>query len=111
MKRESMYKILSVLMRTLTRPEFYGSENLPSQGGVLVATNHMSRLDTPLLLLAPTRPDLTCLVTDKYKKNLFFKFILESAGAIWLDRTKADFTAFRVAIDALKARRGCWHCA
>jgi 1-acyl-sn-glycerol-3-phosphate acyltransferase len=102
MKRSNLQRILTFLMNSLTRVEFQNADHIPTQGGVVVATNHMSRLDIPLLFMTPTRLDITCLVTDKYKANPLFTFILNSAGAIWLDRTKADFAAFQVAVDALK---------
>ncbi len=103
MKRARLQKLLTFLMTSLTHYEFENADLLPRQGGLLVATNHMSRIDIPLLFMTPTRPDITCLVTDKYKSNPLFSFILESAEAIWLDRTKADFAAFGVAVEALKA--------
>jgi 1-acyl-sn-glycerol-3-phosphate acyltransferase len=102
MKRETLNSILSLLLHAVAKINFIGAENLPRQGGVLVATNHMSRFDTLLLALTPTRPDITALVADKYKRNPLFLVVLNSAGIIWLDRSKADFGAFRVAVDALK---------
>ena len=101
-RRKVLNAILGVLLRTATRINFVGAENVPSTGGVLLATNHMSRFDTLLLALTPTRPDITALVADKYKKNLLFLVVLNMAGIIWLDRSKADFGAFRVAVEALK---------
>ena len=101
-KRETINSVLAFLMRVLTRYEFIGADNIPKQGGVIVATNHMSRVDTVLLALNPTRPHITALVADNYQKNPLFKFVLDAAGIIWLDRTQADFGAFRVALDALK---------
>jgi 1-acyl-sn-glycerol-3-phosphate acyltransferase len=101
-RRKVLNAILSVLLHSAAKIDFVGAENVPSQGGVLLATNHMSRFDTLLLALTPTRPDITALVADKYKRNLLFLVVLNMAGIIWLDRTKADFGAFRVAVDALK---------
>lgn len=100
-----MQKILTGVMNLLTTYEFQNADLLPRQGGLIVATNHMSRVDIPLLFMTPTRLDITCLVTDKYQAYPLFPFILNSADAIWLDRTKADFAAFGVAVDALKAGR------
>ena len=101
-RRKVINAALSVLLHSAAKINFVGAENVPSQGGVLLATNHMSRFDTLLLALTPTRPDITALVADKYKSNLLFLVILNMAGIIWLDRTKADFGAFRVAVEALK---------
>jgi 1-acyl-sn-glycerol-3-phosphate acyltransferase len=103
MKRETLQKLVSVVFHLIAKIEFVGAENIPAQGGVILATNHMSRLDTPLLFLNPTRPDITALVTDKYKDYRFFRWFTDTAGGIWIDRTKADFSAFRQAAEVLKA--------
>ena len=92
-------------MRVLTRVEFEGLENIPAEGGVIFATNHMSRLDIPLLLINPRRTDLTALVADKYQRYWLFKFIVNTGGGVWLDRSKADFGAFREAARILKEGR------
>ena len=105
MQRETLRKLVIFLLRTLTRMEFSGAENIPASGGVILATNHMSRLDIPLLFANPTRPDITALVTDKYQNYAFFRWFTITAGGIWIDRTKADFTAFRLAADVLQAGR------
>jgi 1-acyl-sn-glycerol-3-phosphate acyltransferase len=104
-KRETLLKIIKFLMRVLTRVEFEGLENIPAEGGVIFATNHMSRLDIPLLLINPRRTDLTALVADKYQRYWLFKFIVNTGGGVWLDRSKADFGAFREAARILKEGR------
>ncbi len=101
-RRKVINAALTVLLHAASKIDYIDAQNLPSQGGILLATNHMSRFDTLLLAITPTRPDITALVADKYKRNLLFLVILNMAGIIWLDRTKADFGAFRVAVDALK---------
>jgi 1-acyl-sn-glycerol-3-phosphate acyltransferase len=100
-----MLKIIKFLMGVLTRVEFEGLENIPAEGGVIFATNHMSRLDIPLLLINPRRTDLTALVADKYQRYWLFKFIVNTGGGVWLDRSKADFGAFREAARILKEGR------
>ena len=61
----------------------------------------MSRLDVPLLFLNPTRPDITALVTTKYKENWFVRLFTDIAEGIWIDRDIADFTAIRKASEVL----------
>jgi len=102
MKRETLQRIIRWLMVRLARLTFIGMEYLPKEGGVIIATNHLSRIDIPVLFMIPTRPDITALVTDKYKAYPIIRWFTTTAHGIWIDRTKADFTAFRVAIDALK---------
>lgn len=97
MKKESFRKLISGLLHILTRTTYYGIENIPKEGAVIIATNHLSRLDIPLLFCCPARPDMTALVTDKYKDHWLFAWFVKTAEGIWIDRTKADFTAFRMA--------------
>jgi 1-acyl-sn-glycerol-3-phosphate acyltransferase len=105
MKRETLQSILRYLLTHLTDLEFRGLEHIPSEGGVIIATNHISRIDIPVLFVTPNRDDITALVTTKYQNYPFFRWIINTAGGIWLDRTKADFTAFRAAYEALKEGR------
>ncbi len=102
MKRETLRVIIDGLIRTFSRPTFLGCENLPPEGGVIIATNHMSRIDTLMLFINPARKDVTALVADKYKEYPLFKWILDTGGIIWLDRENADFGAVRAAVEALK---------
>ena len=103
MKRQTLQSILKAILFNLARVEYHGTEHLPKEGGLLVATNHTSRMDTLYLFLNPARLDITALVADKYKKYPVFNWILDVGGVIWLDRDKADFTAFRKAADVLKS--------
>ncbi len=103
MKRETLQQIMRWGIKNLTVSEFIGLENVPATGGIIVATNHMSRIDIPLLFSLPVRLDITALVTDKYQRYPLFKWIAITGGGIWIDRTKADFTAFRLAAEALAA--------
>ena len=102
MKRETLRKILRGLILALTRTRFEGADYLPPEGGVLVATNHVSRLDTLLLFINPARNDITALVADKYKKYPLFNWILDTGGVIWLDRDSADFGAIRAAVAGIQ---------
>ncbi|MBP9040584.1 MAG: 1-acyl-sn-glycerol-3-phosphate acyltransferase [Anaerolineaceae bacterium] len=102
MNKHKLRSIIGWLMKRLTRTEFIGTENIPPEGGVLIACNHMSRMDIPVLFLTPNRPDMTALVTTKYLKYPLIRWFIVTAEGIWLDRETADFSAFRKAVEALK---------
>ena len=104
-KRSKLQNLIRFLMKNLTRTEFFGLEHLPREGGFLVATNHISRLDITALFVNPVRPDITALVADKYLKYPFFRWFTVAAGGIWLDRSKADFSAFGQALAVLNQGR------
>ncbi len=97
MDRKLLLKVVNFVYKTLARTEFIGVENIPALGGIILATNHMSRADVPLLMLTPNRPDMLALAADKYKKHPIFSVILNAADVIWLDREKADFSALTTA--------------
>jgi len=91
------------LVRSLTKFHVENRENIPETGGVLLTTNHLSRLDTPLLLAITDREDLVAIVAKKYQKMLFFKWILSKVGTmVWMDRSKTDFSAMRDALEQLR---------
>ena len=104
MKIETLHSILRFLVRSLMRVEYSGTDYIPPEGGVIIATNHLSRLDIPILFVAPGRKDLTALAADKYKYYPFFRWMLDTARVVWIDRENADFAAVRASVEYL--RRG-----
>ena len=101
MKKDTLQNIVQFLVNTLTVSKFIGTENIPKEGGVILAINHMSHLDTPLMMVNPVRPDITALVTTKYEENFFVAWFTNTAKGIWINRDIADFTAIRRASKAL----------
>ncbi|HMN15633.1 MAG TPA: lysophospholipid acyltransferase family protein, partial [Bellilinea sp.] len=101
-KRETLRNILIGAIKVLTRTTYEGLENLPADGGALVAFNHGSFLDSVVLFVNPKRTDLTGMVTRKYLKNPVIKWIVTTAGIIWLDRDSADFAAFTAGVKVLR---------
>ena len=82
--------------------EVVGLENLPAQGGCIVACNHLSRIDPALVFALGKRRDMTALVADKYKRNLFIRPLIVAVGGIWINREEADVHALREARQFLK---------
>jgi 1-acyl-sn-glycerol-3-phosphate acyltransferase len=101
MKRETLQRLMRFLVSTLTHTEYIHPENIPASGPVILAINHMSHIDTPVLFVNPSRPDITALVTTKYKENWFVRMFTDIAEGIWIDRDIADFTAIRKASEVL----------
>jgi 1-acyl-sn-glycerol-3-phosphate acyltransferase len=97
MTRQRLQKIIKFLLFGLTKVEYQDTYLVPPEGPLIVVTNHLSRLDIPVLLENPVRPEITALVAEKYREHWFFAWILDTSGIIYLDRSKADFSAFREA--------------
>ena len=97
MKRQQMQKVVQFLLFNLATVKYENAEQIPETGPVIIVTNHLSRLDIPVLLGNPIRPEITALVAKKYQSRPFFRWILDTFGIIYIDRTRADFGAFREA--------------
>jgi 1-acyl-sn-glycerol-3-phosphate acyltransferase len=94
--------IAQLLFKLLSRVEVIGLKNVPDEGGVLLAVNHLSRIDPPLVFALLKRRDATVLAADKYKKNPLFRLAIEAVGGIWINREEADFNALREALHHLQ---------
>jgi len=96
-----MRQVISACFRLLTRMEIIGAEHIPGEGGCLLVTNHISRLDTPALLVAASRR-IYPLAADKYKNFPVFNWLLNISEAIWINRTEFDREALLNSIAVLK---------
>lgn len=80
----------------------HGIENVPQDEGLVVAANHISALDPPVLGLSVPR-----VVSVMAKKELFqnaaLRTLLRSVHGFPIDRSKTDMTAMKLAIRKLKA--------
>jgi 1-acyl-sn-glycerol-3-phosphate acyltransferase len=101
-KSNKLRRFIVWLLHFLTDTKYEGQENVPDTGGVLIATNHLSRMDIPVLFAIPNRPEMTALVTTKYLKHPLLRWFIVTAEGIWIDRDRADFGAFRSAVEALE---------
>jgi 1-acyl-sn-glycerol-3-phosphate acyltransferase len=103
MSATPLLPVVRSLIKVLTKFSVDHPEYIPQTGGVLITTNHLSRLDTPVLMAITERTDLVAIVAKKYRKKPFFKWILERIGAmVWMDRETTDFSAIRDALDYLR---------
>ncbi len=96
-----LQKAVALLFRLLARIEVVGAENVPSEGGLILATNHISRLDTPLLGIACPRR-VYGMVAEKYKSYPFFHWFLKMTDPIWVRRSEFDRSALMQALQLLE---------
>jgi len=102
MLRSILYTIDRLLFVLLSRLEVEGLENIPEQGGAILAANHLSRIDSPLIFGLIERNDVTGLVANKYKNNVFLRPLIEAVHGIWINREQADFQALKAAREYLQ---------
>ena len=101
MQRETLLKIIRTGFNLLSNFRVEGAEYIPASGPIILTTNHISRLDYPALLMCTNREDVIAIVATKYREKVFFRWIIETLRAIWIERETSDFSAFREAIEYL----------
>jgi 1-acyl-sn-glycerol-3-phosphate acyltransferase len=96
--------ILKPLLLVFTKRDWRGVENLPAEGGVIVAANHVSEIDPLVLahiLWDSRRPPRFMAKAELFRKAPL-KWILEGAEQIPVYRRAADASAaLQPAVDAL----------
>lgn len=88
-------------MKIIADFEIHGIEKLP-QGNVIIAANHLGRLDTAALICIIDREDIIMPVAEKYKDHPLYGAIGRAANAVWLNRFEADYAAFRQILERMK---------
>ena len=107
MKDNLLYKILRPLItfvfKTFVRPKFIGLENIPEKGRVILAGNHTSIFDAPLLI-SSTKRNVHFLAKKelwKWPKRIIFGHL----GLIPVDRKSRDGNALVTAERYLKKEK------
>lgn len=83
------------------RFKIIGAQHLPMSGGVIIAANHISLWDPPVLSAACTRP-INFMAKEELFANPLFSRIITNLKAFPVRRGAADRTAIRYAINLLK---------
>lgn len=84
----------------MSRVKVTGHDNIPKEGGVLLATNHLSAMDIPVLFIAIPRY-LYVFAAEKYKDH-WWGSIMSIAGAIFIKRGEVDRKALGTGLETLK---------
>lgn len=90
-----------VMFKVLWRTKVYGKENIPKNGGLIIASNHKSFFDPPLLGASMPRP-----LYFMAKKELFeipiLGFLIRRTNAFPVTRGEGDIGSLRTALKLLK---------
>jgi len=83
------------------RLKVYGAENIPTKGGVIIASNHIAGGDPPFVGSAVNR-ELYFLAKKELFENLFLRILIKSLNSIPVDRGVFDRNALVKAESVLK---------
>ncbi len=93
------------LCKVFLRLEIEGRENIPKQGGFILASNHISFLDPVILGVACPRR-LNFLARHDLFRNPAFGWLLLHLNVVPLKRGAADLSALKEAMARLRAGKG-----
>jgi 1-acyl-sn-glycerol-3-phosphate acyltransferase len=97
--------IVGVLSRLLFRLEVKGMENIPSAGPFMLASNHRSNLDPPILAVSIRRKLYFLTKAELFDKPMLGS-ILKKLNCIELKRSGEDKEALKKGLKILDAGRG-----
>ena len=99
------YKILKVIFRftfnLLFSPKVIGAENVPKEGAMIMAANHMSNWDPPILGTYLPRT-VGYMAKEELFKPAIAGAIIKSLNAFPVKRGASDRGAIKMALDILK---------
>jgi 1-acyl-sn-glycerol-3-phosphate acyltransferase len=99
------YEFLRLIVKNIAVSVFHvrysGVKNIPSQGGVLVVSNHQSHFDPPLIGLGSSRR-LNYLARDTLFRYAPFRWLIKSLDAIPIDREGIGLAGIKQSLKRLK---------
>jgi 1-acyl-sn-glycerol-3-phosphate acyltransferase len=95
--------VVRFLLRMWVRLEVHNPENVPSIGGCIIASNHVSYLDPPVVAVGMKKRVVHFMARDTLFSTPFARWFLTSTEVVPMDRTKGDVGAIRKGISLLKA--------
>lgn len=100
-----LYQISNFLLKLLVNFFFNikiaGKENLPKEGGLIVAANHLSYWDPPLVGTSLSR-QVYFMAKMELFKNFFLRTLLNNVGAFPVARGRADRRAIQKSLEIIK---------
>ncbi len=89
-----------IRFKLVYRLEVHGKENIPKDNNFLIAPNHLSTLDPPLMCAVMDR-GVACMAKIELFKNPFMRWWLDWLGAFAVDREKVSVSTLKT-VKAIK---------
>ncbi|MEN7974149.1 MAG: lysophospholipid acyltransferase family protein, partial [Verrucomicrobiota bacterium] len=95
-------RIFKLFLLVWHRLRVRGSENIPEQGGVLIASNHASFLDPPVVGVGYRARPVRFMARDTLWNSKFGTWWMDKVGCIPVSRGTGDMKALKLTIKSLK---------
>lgn len=100
-----VYRLMQSVFRLIgsifLKQRIIGLENIPKEGAYLLVMNHLSIWDPPVVFMHTPRR-MIVFVADKWRKNAFIAWVLNTVGAVWVARGEADMSAIKHSLSLLR---------
>ncbi len=93
--------IITPIFKWLLPIKVIGKENLPKEGGFILACNHTSISD-PIFMIANFKRQVHFMAKAELFKNWLFRAVLSRMGAFAVDRGKGDMSAIHHSEDLIR---------
>lgn len=93
--------LISIIMTCAFKPKVIGIENVKSEEGIILAGNHISMLDIPLLI-SVVSDDVHFMAKKELFENKLGNYIFSKMGAFPINRDGLDLKAIKTALKILK---------
>ncbi len=95
-----MRPVASLISKSRHRISYYGTENLPEEGGYILAANHITALDPVFISVASKRP-VHFMAKNEVFQNKLIGWALAQLNAFPVDRSKFDEDAINYAVSLI----------
>lgn len=82
--------------------EVSGTEHIPKSGGIIVASNHISSFDPPVMGVSVPR-EINYMAKKELYKNRYVRALILGLRTFPVDRSKSDMNAIKEALRRLRA--------
>jgi len=94
-------KIFKFIFWVVAKVEIQGMENFPESGPYILAANHLTLLDAPLIFsIAPKKTIV--FAADKWERVFFVGWLIRQIDGIFVNRGEVDRRALSAALKILK---------
>ena len=106
-KMPTLYRVgkflLSPIYKLIYNPKIIGKENIPDEGSIVIASNHLHVMDQCNIIVS-TKRFITYMAKDEYFKKKSTSWFFKGVGCIPVNRESKDEEATKSALKVLKKK-------